>query len=895
MSTLDILAAKSAPEDQTKWLSFCAHANDTAGIMELLFNKWLSRSLREYLAVSLANETDLAQSEDTARRFCAFLALMHDIGKLTPAFQSKIAGNIADYQDKLESKGLLLNTLNNAAKSPHDLAGLVIMQNYLHINKNAAAVIGTHHGKIYEGGSIREQKYMEQNYFGRKCAQEKNWRSLWEEWLAYALEKTEFTSVEELPVADVKAQMLLCGLLIMSDWIASNQSYFPTVPCDYLLSEEEFTARIERAWELLALPGCWYAEDIYEINSFFRERFGFFANTVQAEFMTAVSENMDAGIYILEAPMGIGKTEAALAAAEMMAAKDGFGGIYFGLPTQATANGIFGRIRAWAESCDEETHSIRLAHGMVELNDEYQELFRGRAEADIEDETQESGVFIHEWFEGRKQALLADFVIATVDQFLLASLKQRHVMLRHLGLAGKVVIIDECHAYDAYMNVYLDNTLRWMGAYRVPVIILSATLPPARRVELIEAYLNKSIKNERDILKDNRAYPLLTWTDEMKVCQKALSYNKESKHITVKRISEEEITAELKANLADGGCAAVIVNSVNFSQSLSRLIQEEMPDFTVKCFHSRFIAQDRAQIEKEILSRVGKHSTKAERSGLIVVATQVLEQSLDVDFDFMITELCPMDLLLQRAGRLWRHNRERPKEITKPQLAVIMPENNKNSVYDEWVLNKSAQYLPEELVIPECIPALVSQVYTENISEKERLSEARTEYERKISNKKENAKKYCIKATQLRSNNTEFLYDILDGSKVENDSEGEMKVRDTDESIEVLALKMSADRRYHLLSEEASFAPELNLTNEEGKLIAKERLRLPAYFSKNYNFDKTMHDLSALPKNWQDNKWLKGEILLLFDENNEVLICGKKLGYSKKYGLEEINEKRGEL
>lgn len=888
MSILDILAAKSAPEDQTKWLSLRTHAQDTAGIMELLFNKWLSRSLREYLAVSLADGADLGESEDTARRFCVFLALMHDIGKLTPAFQSKIAEHIADYRDKLESKGLLLNAMDNVAKSPHDLAGMVIAQKYLHINKSAAAIIGAHHGKIYEGASIKQQKYMEENYFGKKCAQEENWRSLWDEWLAYALEKSEFATVAELPIADVKAQMLLCGLLIMSDWIASNQDYFPCVQCECLLSEEECTARVQKAWELLALPECWYAQNIYEINSFFKERFGFLANTVQAEFMFVLSANTSAGIYILEAPMGIGKTEAALAAAEMMAAKDGFGGIYFGLPTQATANGIFGRIRAWAENCDEEKHSIRLAHGMVEFNDEYQELFRGRADADIEDETQESGVFIHEWFEGRKQALLADFVIATVDQFLLASLKQRHVMLRHLGLAGKVVIIDECHAYDAYMNVYLDNTLRWMGAYRVPVIILSATLPPERRIELTEAYLNKSIKTERAALKDNRAYPLLTWTDGIKVCQKELSYNKESKRIAVKRISEKEITAELKAELSCGGCAAVIVNSVNLAQSLSRIIQKEMPDYTVKCFHSRFVAQDRAQIEKEILALVGKKSTKAERNGLIVVATQVLEQSLDVDFDFMITELCPMDLLLQRAGRLWRHNRERPPKMVKPQLAVIIPESNKTSVYDEWILDKSAQYLPEELLIPECIPELVSQVYTENISQEERLSEAWVEYARKISNKKTEANKYCIQATQLRSQDTEFLYDVLDGSKVENDSEGEMKVRDTEESIEVLALKKGADQRYHLLSEETSFAPELNLTNEEGKLIAKERLRLPAYFSKNYNFNNTMRDLSSLPKNWQDNKWLKGEILLLFDENNEVLICGKKLSYSREYGLEEM-------
>lgn len=180
--------------------------------------------------------------------------------------------------------------------------------------------------------------------------------------------------------------------------------------------------------------------------------------------------------------MGIGKTEAALAATEILASRFGYGGMFFGLPTQATANGIFDRIHSWASGTD-DIHSLRLAHGMTDMNDEYCEMFHGRA-SDISDDDNDN-IMVHTWFEGRKQALLSEFVVATVDQFLMASLKQKHVMLRHLGLAGKTVIIDECHAYDRYMYVYLENSLRWMAAYNVPVIILSATLPPDKRAELI--------------------------------------------------------------------------------------------------------------------------------------------------------------------------------------------------------------------------------------------------------------------------------------------------------------------------------------------------------------------------------------------------------------------------
>ena len=175
-----------------------------------------------------------------------------------------------------------------------------------------------------------------------------------------------------------------------------------------------------------------------------------------------------------------------------MASRFGLGGVFFGLPTQATANGIFPRLLGWADTQSEKTlpQAIKLAHGMAELNECYLRL-QGRGVQLEEDAQEEHRVQVHQWFRGNKQVLLANFVIGTVDQLLLAALAQKHVMLRHLGLAGKVVIIDECHAYDTYMNCYLDRTLEWLGWYKVPVILLSATLPARRRTELVEAYQQK--------------------------------------------------------------------------------------------------------------------------------------------------------------------------------------------------------------------------------------------------------------------------------------------------------------------------------------------------------------------------------------------------------------------
>ena len=263
---------------------------------------------------------------------------------------------------------------------------------------------------------------------------------------------------------------------------------------------EDYPARVDRAWEKLALPFPWEAQPGIADPQEFAVRFGFAPNAVQRAVLEAVDTAAEPGILILEAQMGVGKTEAALAAAEIMASRFGLGGVFFGLPTQATANGIFPRLLGWADTQSEETlpQAIKLAHGMAELNECYLRL-QGRGVQLEEDAQEEHQVQVHQWFRGNKQALLANFVIGTVDQLLLAALAQKHVMLRHLGLAGKVVIIDECHAYDTYMNCYLDRALEWLGWYKVPVILLSATLPARRRTELVEAYRQKKGRPGRSV------------------------------------------------------------------------------------------------------------------------------------------------------------------------------------------------------------------------------------------------------------------------------------------------------------------------------------------------------------------------------------------------------------
>jgi CRISPR-associated endonuclease/helicase Cas3 len=456
----------------------------------------------------------------------------------------------------------------------------------------------------------------------------------------------------------------------------------------------------------------------------FENRFGkgspdFHINEVQSNVLKVANGLEQPGLLILEAQMGVGKTEAALAAAEIMASKFSCGGLYFGLPTQATANGIFLRLENWAEeqsNRDYARYAIRLAHGMAELNDSYQALFRGSAQ--VEEDEDSCGLMAHTWFQGTKQALLASFVFGTVDQFLMAALQQKHVMLRHLGLAGKVVIIDECHAYDAYMNYYLDRALEWMGAYHVPVIILSATLPAQRRAELVDAYQKLRLKGKKvdGNWRTSRSYPRITWTAGEQVREASIPLNTPGKTVQMGAVNETELADFLREKLAGGGCGGVLVNTVKKAQNLAKQLAEQLPEWEVCLFHARFVAPDRSKKEESLLRRVGKFSTPKERDRLIVVGTQVLEQSLDLDFDIMITELCPMDLLLQRIGRLQRHKRTRPSGLEQAQCLILTNgeegfDRGSQKVYGEWLLMRTQELLPKEIMLPNQIAKLVQDTY----------------------------------------------------------------------------------------------------------------------------------------------------------------------------------------
>lgn len=891
---LQYITAKIDPIKETAWLPFWAHAADTAFTIQNLLLRWVPPHVLQ--ACSL--------SKDALEHLCMYLALVHDIGKVTPLFQARILALRGMIRQQLFGRGVevqLPTEFRNSDKSPHALAGQAVLLLF-GVPRQVAAIVGCHHGKSPNTTSTAVKKnpsYYPQNYYGsagKNSAQGKLWEQLRKDWIDYAKQKSGFSPESELPLPDVPAQILLTGLLIMADWIASNTDYFPLFNWEEAGEAVTMVQRAKNAWERLDLPLPW-KPDCPKMNSDgFKKRFHFAPNEVQRQVLQVCNEMQCPGILILEAQMGVGKTEAALAAAEILASRTGCGGLFFGLPTQATANGIFPRLKQWAEGQSRQVQlGIRLAHGMAELNEDYRSLFSGTAQ--IEEDSPQHLV-VHEWFEGRKQALLADFVIGTIDQFLMASLKQKHVMLRHLGLAGKVVILDECHAYDCYMNQYLDRTLTWLGRYRVPVILLSATLPEHRRQELVQAYLNQPCSSDSvPEWGKNQSYPLLTWVDGNEVKQQAVSVSTPPTVITIHTMEESGLGEYLCQKLAQGGCAGVIVNTVKRAQEIAADLIEKLPEMRIVLTHSRFIQPDREEQERELLHCLGKSSLPQQRDRLIVVGTQVLEQSLDIDFDILITDLCPMDLLLQRLGRLHRHTfRTRPNLLQQPECGILWAEGELESgakaVYGEWLLLRTKMQLPDRITLPADIPSLVQKVYRDpesTLLENSVLRQAWEKQQKTMALKAQKADTFRLGLPEVYRKD---ISNLLDTDITDQEEKAKAAVRDSDPSLEVLLLVLDSQGQAHFLpwQEGGRSIPLHTLpSQEECRQILRQQISLPRVFCLGNNLDQAIQELEAktisTAPEWQQSRWLRNQLVLWLDRQGNASLCEYKLHYSKELGL----------
>lgn len=669
---MELVWAKSNREQPEQIHLLIYHLLESAAVGLGMWNHVFSASIRqEYSSL-------FRLKEGIFGKLLAYWIGLHDIGKASPCFQIKIKASNPERIRQIQETNLKFGfDMQNIYHSR--VSGKYLKEHQL-VPKEVETAITGHHGTWDTGY--------------RGCLLDSYGDAVWDDLRgAYCeilrtvigIEHNEVKEIDSVEQSNLFT-VWLSGVISVADWIASDESCFD-YHSEWIDPFTFFERACQRAevqlrrlgwmgWK--ALGGQHSFADMYRFKGWDGPR-PIQSDAIKAYEAFAPDEPF---LMIVEAPTGIGKTEIAMYLADQWLQDQNGSGMYIAMPTQATSNQLFERSKQVLEHrYADQIVQLVLAHGQARWNEAVNHI----GVREVGDE-ESQGVIAAEWFQNnRKRTLLAPFGVGTVDQVFLSILQTKHFFVRLFGLKNKVLIFDEVHAYDTYMNTLFHRLLEWLHGLRVSVIILSATLPEQTRKEITAHYTGMPM----DTIGEDYGYPRVTMASEKHTpVVTPLKWMGDDRQIRLHWEDRENLCECLGERLSGGGCAAVICNTVGQAQGIfqqlqdSRLVEEE----DLILFHARFPFGWRKKIEDKVLERFGQGATL--ENGIrpkkaIVVATQVIEQSLDLDFDFMITELAPVDLILQRAGRLHRHDRSsRPRLLREPKLIILKPEADSEGVPD---------------------------------------------------------------------------------------------------------------------------------------------------------------------------------------------------------------------
>jgi CRISPR-associated endonuclease/helicase Cas3 len=526
-----------------------------------------------------------------------------------------------------------------------------------------------HHGDLpISADGLPTSRPRSQHRYAQPVVQQQD-RQARHDWVRIAselfLQPVGLSLADQPPKPGVAAHRLLAGFCSLCDWIGSNTDYFPyarwrLAPAAYLDVQLE---RIRRHDILRHVGLIADVESCKGVQSLLRP-------DEQPRGVQVLVDRLDPAptLTIVEAPTGSGKTEAALAHAWRLLESGCADAVIFALPTQATANAMLARAMRFAEQAFGGANVV-LAHGHRAFNPSFQELVdagrrqtaQGRSEASI----QCAG-----WLaSSRKRVFLGQIGVCTVDQVLLSVLPVQHSFVRAFGVARAVLIIDEVHAYDAYMNGLLTEVLRRHRAVGGSAVLLSATLPTSIRNTLLDAWAGHG--------PEDAPYPVIWQTSAATATAHTLPREQQPAESIVgvelmklaDAFPDSGMIERIIAAADAGALVGIVMNTVQDAQRLTGVLREHSNSI-VDLFHARFRLCDRQRIEEQVIADYGRDAGRTR--GRILVATQVIEQSLDLDFDWLITQICPVDLLFQRIGRLHRHLREeRPAGFADPLCSIV--------------------------------------------------------------------------------------------------------------------------------------------------------------------------------------------------------------------------------
>ena len=824
----------------------------------------------------------------------AIMAALHDIGKISQGFQSKCPA-------WLDQNGLTKSsTCWQHLEGEHAKISQFTVQNLLldtgKLERESAfywaVAVGAHHGCLYspsERDGLKKKPGMSKDDNGQShplvCD------AAWER-ERQRVAKQLMEHFGELPDTEIERDSpglwWLAGLISVSDWIGSDIRNFPA---EQNLEPEESQKRARQAVETIgfAYPAIQSGLDFSQLfPPETPDTKPLTPNDLQIKALEAITEP---GIYAIEAPMGMGKTEAALACAYRLLCEGKANGIYFALPTQVTSNRIHRRVNRFIQAIclSQESVSTRLIHANSWL---IEGITVPKPAPTATNAPSEDARAANDWFASPKRALLAHFGVGTVDQALLSVVAAKHFFVRRFGLAGKVVILDEVHSYDFYTGSLIQELCKTLQALNCTVILLSATLTPERR----DAFLGGNGASH-----ETTDYPLITGrqTDGIFITPRpAKAHQDNPVHIAFIKSNEAINKAWDKAK--QGACVLWICDTISNAQDtysqFEALAQQESQAPTLGLLHSHFPYYRREQLENDWMERLGKDgAAKGLRpNGCVLVSTQVVEQSVDLDADLLVTELAPTDMLLQRIGRLWRHERGlRPvdraecwilqESANMDELRTLGKENirkalgAKSWVYAPYVLLRTLEEwsLPYRQIIhiPSQISGLLEATYIERDDEPKGWEAWKEEI---IGNG------FALKSQALMATN------IL-GMTFLEDHEG-VQTRVNERPTVQLILVTSVDRK------------NLTLLNGEHANVADDLFRVQAARALHKNLVKVPKSIFAVAKvvNSKTSRYVKGEQTIAEVQLDGIVkIADLKADYMIYWhndrGLEIRRGKKGEI
>ncbi len=633
----------------------------------------------------------LRMSETDAKQLMVFWIAIHDLGKLNRSFQSKCLplytqlfpgdpaytesvthGTTGWHAWKHFGERVFVDFLGERLEDDDDFG-----EGWSAVFQIWSAAVTGHHGMPPDSGvgSQALQQFSDRD----KAAVESAIIALWN----LICGDMQLGWHEDLEEFAAKSSWLLAGLAILSDWLGSDREFFefrsqPMSLDAYWKNDALPAAKKAVRDKRIVIPDAMPAGDMREMFPDIK------IPTPLQEWAQNVALDDGPQLFILEDTTGSGKTEAALTLAHRLISNGNARGLFMGLPTMATANAMFERVVSMHERLfeDRAAATLVLSHGARHLSQAFRDARSlsitspdtGQATYGGGEET--ASAVASTWLaDTRKAGLLAAVGVGTIDQALMGVLPAKHQSLRLLGLARDVLIVDEVHAYDEYMQAILRTLLEFQAMHGASVILLSATLPAKMRHGLCTAFERGLGRQKPGAALTNNDYPLATHVSQTGKKAHALEASTRSfKNVPVCFVHNEDDARERLIKVArQGGCACWIRNTVGDAMAAYESVQG-IEGVEPMLFHARFAMGDRQDIENKVIAFFGKKSTPEQRAGRLLIATQVVEQSLDLDFDDMVSDLAPIDLLIQRAGRLHRHERAERAAGSAGELCVLAPE-----------------------------------------------------------------------------------------------------------------------------------------------------------------------------------------------------------------------------